>query len=633
MIRQKIDQIIMHNKIDAIFKEGNLFYAVSEAKDLFKKRLTLLVKNQYPGSEIAIYPAGIFGKEIADMLLDENVKIKCLIDNKSTEISYHNVCIKTYDDWKETCADDAILVCTPKFSNQLYNQLRLDKFNKIIDIVHFLKSMYPNTHGRPFTDFDIKRAEGIFNYQFINKLEHGLKEQNYENETAFRTLLYGLFVIRDFFSAQKYIEIYQKKFDGSPYLKAMEEIEQCLLDTMEHIEYKDTMVLHIVDSLKDKNIDEMQFLDSVAQNGIRISGLTAQYPCTHYALNTMFTGRNVFDIDLNGEMIHHGESELLKMIEKKMQFSLATANKHLMNEFEDINDNRNNVYYHNGITRILFEGLCLLEQRPQNHFIVLHSSAEVHSSFGSVGYSKKLKDVDCNMPYEELMEQNTHAIKYVDQELKWYFRFFDRAGVKNIILGDHGLDVEGSYNYGSGFKRDMPRCSKDDISIAFIAAGAGKKHVKGKIQANEEPNILLDIYEDNIDNLQTYISDFTYIQQPPGYAHTFVDRFIPRGIYSQYEGFIGIDFDEDMYLLSASGREQYFRPNEYGYRNLINNEKYTQRIDYCKSLLEFENFPIKIYANEKYKYHLKILKDNAESEYRKIVGRLIDEGYLNQNEI
>lgn len=633
MIRQKIDQIIMQNKIDAIFKEGNKFYTVNEAKNLFKKRLIHLVKNQYSESEITIYPAGVLGKEIADILLDENSKIKCLIDNNPTEMSYRNVCVKTYDDWKETYGDEVILICTNKFNNQFYNQLRLDKFNNIIDVAGYLKGMYPNMEGRAFIDFSIDRVEGIFNYQFINKLEHELKEENYENKTTFRTLLYGLFVIRDFFSAQKYIEIYQKIFDGSHYLKAMEEIEHYLWTTMEHIECKDTMVLHIIDSLKDKDIDEVQFLSSIAKKGIRISGLATQYPCTHYAMNIMFTGRNAFDIDVNGEMIHHGESQLLTMIEKNMQFSLATANKHLMDEFDEINDNRDSVYYHNGITRLLFEGLCLLEKMPQNHFIVLHSSAEAHTPFGSVGYSKKLKNVDYNMPYEELIEQNEHAIKYVDEELKWYFRFFDRGGVKNIILGDHGLDVEGAYNYGSGVKKDMPRCSKDDISIAFVVAGAGEKYVKGKIQANDEPNVLMDIYEGNIDKLQMYIRDYSYIQQPPGYAQDFVDRFIPRGIYSQYEGFIGIDFDEDMYLLSASGREQYFRPNEYGYRNLINNEKYAQRIDYCKSLLEFEEFPIEIYASEKYKYHLKVLKDNDEAEYKKIVDRLVAEGYSKYNEM
>lgn len=626
MLKSKIDNIISKYRIDAIFYVDGFFFNINEIYEQFKKKIVLEARKNHCTREIVIYPAGAFGREITDILLENDIKVKYLIDNKCFGSNYKNIPIISYEEWLEIENQEYIYLCSLNNNEQFYQQIVLDDLeDRIINVGKRMLSAYPYMDKHTFNELTDFGFEMLFTYEFLNKLECNLINENYINRELFKILIYGLLIIRDFYYAKIYIDKYTDVFADVSYKNAISEIESVLKTEFNGVEFDNIMIIHIVDSLRDSAIENMPFLSKLSKEGLRISGITTQYPCTHYVLNTMFTGRSTFDIDQNGEELQYKDSEFLRYIEKNMMFSIATCNKHLMEEFKEINSNRDSKYYHLGITRILFEGLCLVKKNPKNHVIVLHSSGEAHDPFYRVGYEKILIKMSENITFDEIKIQSDKGLDYIDRELEWYLQFFNKSGIINIIQGDHGIDISGNYNYFHGIKKDMPRCSKEATNTAFVASGVNKKFIKGKISIIKESNILFAILQGKIDQVESYCEEYTFLQQPPGYANAFVDRFIVRGIYSQYEGFIGVDLDEELFLLSATGREQYFRPKEFGYRNLIKHPNYKERIEYCKSLLEYKEYPIEIYASEKYQYHLEVLKKYRKQEYQIIKNRLEQE--------
>ena len=80
-----------------------------------------------------------------------------------------------------------------------------------------------------------------------------------------------------------------------------------------------------------------------------------------------------------------------------------------------------------------------------------------------------------------------------------------------------------------------------------------------------------------------------------------------RGIWGQYEGFIGIRTMDEIYLVSGSGKELYFRPDEWAYWNLAKDTRFTVGLKKCREKLGDSVFPIEIYGMEKFRKHLELL--------------------------
>ena len=128
--------------------------------------------------------------------------------------------------------------------------------------------------------------------------------------------------------------------------------------------------------------------------------------------------------------------------------------------------------------------------------------------------------------------------------------------------------------------------------------------------------------EKKIEILDQVNETFIELEFPPGYEENYCKRFMSRGIYGQYEGFVGIKTLNEIYLISASGRELYFRPDEWQYQNLIKDDLYHESVEKCRNIVGNYKFPIDIFKLKKYKKHLELLEYYDNKCYQKIIKKI-----------
>ncbi len=615
MLHEKVDEIIKQNGFDKCFCLDSKMMCFAEVREYFEKEIVNRITANGIELTYVIYPAGNLGKDVADIMLKQGVSVRCMIDNNPNISDYRGIPIYNYEEYLKHAEEETLLLCSINYSAELLCTLKLDRIEKVLDVGTWYRNIFSFMSGKSIREAVVD-IESIFTFEHLNELERKILVDPKVHDL--KMLLYGLMMIRDFSSAKIYAEKYSE-YIGKEYDIVLHEIEEMIQKRIDALSISNVMVLHVIDSLKNQDIGKMAYLSNIAANGLRIEGLKTQYPYTLWALNTLFTGKSVFDIEMRGEKVHYEDSELLRFVKNKMLFSVASANPYIMDEFEMVNNNVRH-YQSISLSRMLFEGLCLIEESPTDHLILLHSYGEIHPPFFSIW--ENVETYGQEFDFDGYIDKQNKAIKYSDRQIEWYYRFYKKKNLINVFMGDHGLNAGGAFNYSKGIKTDMPRCSKEDISAAFVADVPVEKYVVGQISSTRGPEILMDILNKKYENIDTYSSDHTYIQQVPAYEKNFARKFIARGIYSQYEGFIGVDLDEDMYLKSATGREQYFRPNEFGYRNLIDNEKYAERIKYCKTLMQYDEYPYEIYAQEKYADHMLYLQSYDVNAYCYISKRI-----------
>ena len=577
------------------------------------------------------------GKRIADLLAEQSNCIAYIIDNNSEEKEYNGITIITYEEWWNRKCTDVVLLCSPINNDLFYNQLTLDGYQgKIVNVYEVMKDIYHNFEV-PLDDLYALAGGEKLGYEYINELELDfLASKGKKKDELLRVLIYLLLSVRDYYYAENYIEKLKKSADYTRYANAVKEIRKMISQVVENKEIKDVLFVHIIDSLEDSMIERMPVLQKTAEEGFRIKGITVQYPITHYAINTLFTGKDVSEIELGTREISIDDSDLLRYMKKEhIQVTYAACNPDkLMETTEtDFFDIRGCKMF---ISSILFEGLCCLDEMPESHMIVMHSINEIHAPNYSIGYKNRLiylaKSLtllsDEKVSLNDFSLQFNCAIDYVNKQLEWYLPYYQKTGCPNLIMGDHGGSCEFDYNLFYGTKQDLSWIgNKEKITLAFIISGLDKrKTVEGIIPNTSLSNILLDLLklksEQDELNLEKYVQKYAFLCAPPAYSENMNELLVPKGMYGLYEGFAGVATKEEIYLLSATGRELYFRPDEYRYRNLAHVNEWQDSKKKCKDLLQGREFPIEIYALEKYKYHLGMLEKYDEESFRKIMDRL-----------
>lgn len=470
-------------------------------------------------------------------------------------------------------------------------------------------------------------------YLQINELE--LRYQSAEGKEKYgilKKIILALCWMKDFLYAGKYVCVMETDFrqygESAGYRKAMGEIREKMEECAKQ-KGKDVLFLHVVDSLADQVVDRMQWLHRHGRTGIRFRGITVQYPYTHYAMNTMFTGKSPFEIEQTTEYMEWDDSELLTFIHGKYTINAVSGNGHVMRQFGNINGNSQSGYPYLTLTEALFEGLALWGKRKEKNIILIHSCGEIHSSFLRTGAGKKLVLCKDMTDREQFTEQFQDAVEYTDEELQWYDSFYGLTGMPMILMGDHGVSMEAEYNYFFGKKQDMTRGIEEILTPAFIINRWKEdgREINGLIANTKIPQIIMAVLEDKTEGLdrlkrlERLVTETVELEFPPGYQEGYCERFMSRGIWGQYEGFAGIKTLNEIYLVSASGRELYFVPKEQGYRNLCGDASYREDMEKCKGRMGDYGFPAAIFRMEKYKKHLELLEKYDKECYRRIMAQ------------
>lgn len=613
--------IMQEYNIDTIYEINNIYYTRDEVEQIQMKQLKEFLLNICNYKSIALYGGGKFCDAVLDTL-KKVYKINCIIDNniskKYVKKDIPVVDIEYFiDNYKYI---EAIAITSWDYHEAFKAELELINYQgDIIDIPEWLMKQFPD-FKRPIYEY-VK-----INYFQINELEW-LYFQLSETEKykILKKIIYALCMIKDFLYAEKYIneiEQYYAEFGESEnYRNAINKIKK-RLELCAKKEGKNTLFIHVVDSLADYVVDNMEWLNNQSKRGIRFKNLTVQYPCTHYSINTMFTGKSAFEIEKTTDMVEWKDSDLLRFIEKNYFVNIISGNLHVLRELQKINSNNSQNCC--TLTEILFEGLAIWENKNSQNIIFMHSCGEIHTPYFSVG--SKLRLVTCeNMKNKLQFEQQfQNAVYYTDKELEWYDYFYNITKMPMIIMGDHGGTPKESYNYFFGVKKDITRGMKEILTPAFIINRFEKerKEIYALISNTKIPHILKAILEKKIEILDQVNETFIELEFPPGYEENYCKRFMSRGIYGQYEGFVGIKTLNEIYLISASGRELYFRPDEWQYQNLIKDDLYHESVEKCRNIVGNYKFPIDIFKLKKYKKHLELLEYYDNKCYQKIIKKI-----------
>lgn len=628
MLRDRVDEIIRKYRIDAVYAKDGVFMNWDEVCQDFACNFAEIIgrKNFNEDMRIAVYPGGNLGRKIVNLLLEYSYHSVCMIDNYAETKVHIGIPVITYSEWWSNNCTDAVLICSQEDSDIFINQLMMDGYKgEIVDVYKCLKGTYCNLELIPNDTYVLA---GMWNYMYINRLElkyASAKEE--EKEEILKILIYGLFEVRDFYYAERYIEEIKTREDYLKYQKALGKIQDEISQVVENKEIDNVWFMHVIDALESSLIEQIPVLKKIADNGIRVKGVTVQYPYTHWTFNTMFTGKNAFDIELGTMEIDWNDSELLRYLkEKHMRVSCASGNGSVINGvMKSVNHNDRKTS--DMICYQLFEGFCLLEHTPKNNLIVLHSHG-VHYPYYSVGSGRKLVPIpNEKISREEMYDQFYSCLSYINKQIEWYFPYYEKTGCPNLFMGDHGGSPDAVISLYFGIKKDFSSLNIETLTPALLISGLDKgKVVDGLIPNTSLPDMFLDMIKLKAGpfglNLEKYVREYTYLQPVPAYDKHVVKQLLPRDMYGQYEGYIGVMTNEEIYLLSVTGRELYFRPKEYRYRNLASVDEWQDSKKKCKDLLQGREFPIEIYGLEKYKYHLEMLEKYDKDGFRKIMDKL-----------
>ncbi len=621
IIEERIQRIIIEKRIDAICSDGVRSLTIEEVWDEVKTILPFYIANCLNYKKVVIYPGGRLGRKIVDCLFESELEIEYIIDNYTSDIEYRGIPIIDYAAWLNRSNTEVyIIIAAIKNREAFINNIILDGFDdRYIDIWKWLE--------RNFQNIDLYQCEKCIKWD-LHKVNTLLEKYDGTSKTipALRAVIYALVCMHDYGNAEKYAEKLRAFSSFVNYQELFTFVRKTINSVVNSGRIKNVFVVHIIDSLENGMIDSIPWLRRYSQKNIRFNRLASQYTFTEYCVNTMFTSNDAFDIEIQGKQIRWDDSELLKYIRDNFSFTVISGDSNVMQEFDGLNRKRGNVYRRE-LTDILFQGIEALNEVGENHFIVLHSIGEIHVPFRNVGQAYFY---DNNISSRQVFhDQVANAFNYVDSIFNWYGEFYDISGISNIFVGDHGIWTEAVIDYNIGIKNDLPFLNFNESTPACVLGGHDicKQEIGGLIPAKSLSNIFLDFIMGNtkFDNYEVEYSD---IQQLPIFNPNMAKRFISKGGYAQYEGLIGVRGRDEIYLITASGKEMYFKPNEKGYCNLANNSCYLEDKKRISSYLPRKTRLYEVYRLEKYRAHLDILKEYDETAYLFIENAMKDDYFI-----
>ena len=461
--------------------------------------------------------------------------------------------------------------------------------------------LHPRTRLRTYDFYHYSPYEEIIK----NKKIITNTQANDIKKIYFERLIFKLFYIKDFVSADKYINEYALHFnyDMIDYRSAWVEVLSLLEDIKQSLDcrkHSDIMTF-LIDSVEYGEDKYMPFVGGMTEQALTFENV---YTCTPYTTSTLIS------MSLGLKAIDDSTFDLKKISCDGSDFlSYLTSNK--MNykyygmkydKFDEQLSVPPELFNHTA-SMTYWDTINEMIQSDKSTFHMSHSLFETHAPFLSVDLVDDSFDwVTRSRAAKSLVLQAESSIKYVDKQIEFYTALLP-SNMTKIYMSDHGRTKYGRFHTILKIKGDRFPIMLENRLFSLLDFGKLVNYIINPSDLKYNKLFEEDSYS---------IQDINYLDGNVVAWNMGANKFKPELLM----GYRGVVTETDTYL-------SYDHGVEYFHKHKNDNELFLpERVEYLRSLVS--TVVINMEENKKFKYtkYLNMVVDrynkrNSEYENRK----------------
>lgn len=592
------DQFLKDTGLDQelIVKEFSIYERIGE-------KLKILMNETLKGKRVGIYGNGRMTKEFFYALEKVPENIACIIDQKVDEPLYWKLddipIIKP--DLIEASSLDVIIIPSKVYEKDSMSVLEGGGVyfkGQVIGLHSWIESQGIEIEE----EFD--QYKGLWKYKRINAVYVRYIEKG--NPKDLMSAIIGLLLIRDYCHGLELIEKYHgvsEKYRERT-LKLGEQIENVFSEVRAEVLRRKTRhaLIYVVDSLNWEAVEGMPKLKEIEKESFSLKELRNQYGSTRECVMTLMTGYRILEKELYKRIYFTEEDgELLPYLKKSdYQFHFLMDRSYAYAKLDQsVRECNNNI-----ATEVYFSGICEMLLKKGNTFTYMHGFAEIHPPFCNPLFEKGVHKYPFTCSFDEFMEQYESSQKYVDELLWFYYKIFKCDSVTQIIMGDHGIDLN-VFRNPKEYKVEIYRWEKKLLSPACIISDSslGVGSNCNLIANYSLAKLFKEILERTLtkEELERYFDKKIKISILPVYSPELLNQLLIKKQVKRALGVVGVLDDQDMFFYLENGEEKLFICDE---EVDLNRDEYSDKIREYREALAFDIEESKnILELKRYAYH------------------------------
>ena len=577
------------------------------------------IYNKLSGKQVYIYGAGTIAHKLVNRYNLEKFNIVGFLDQDIDKqgSTIHSYLINNPDILNDSEVDN-IIIASYSSIEEITNYLRKDieKELNIFTLYNEEDDMY----------------DGFYYNKEIIKLKNNLDKIE-DHQKLIDLLLY----IRNFYEAEKYINVYLEKYNQNNIYK---EIKNELINLPNNYKQKfksskkTNICLIVLDAVRADHLncygyerETTPFLNKITNKGVKFNNAYATSTWTLPSHASMFTNEMPFEhgINTHNSKIKKRNDFLTNLLKERGYQTYGFTNIPFLNErygFDQGFDYYKNFSDNNYASHTFYEALNKINKN--NPFFLFLNFIEAHSPVPN----GLVKWGDSNFPRNEMVRQynlgnrnidetviqktkNNYddSIFYFDEQLKYYMNFFPDDTVF-IITSDHG-ELFGEGNY---YVHDKVEIRSEILRVPLIIYGKNipTKTYNSFFSLKEIYNLIGDLSSNSKYEFSQYLEKNIFAERSRNTRATHIDKHeftndVRAVIDNKYKLLQYSDGSEKLYEMSDEDKKMDMNKYDNYYNKLKTNliNELGQEFDYNSNK-----------------------KDKNKNKDKKFVSRLESLGYL-----
>ncbi len=395
-----------------------------------------------------------------------------------------------------------------------------------------------------------------------------------QEDYAFKSLVAAYVKVRDFRSLFELAEQVKNDPQKQWIQNLRKDIEGILDDIKRTNDSRKGRVIIVnwLDGVSFLKMRDMEWVSSLKDDSVFFTNMYNVMPTTSIGFKSMLSGKmpmkgRLFDMGFIGK---GGEYPIFDSIENEGYIIkyVGGAEKGA-NHFQPyVFRNTGECLYNSPCTDRQWEAVTMLAENPDtDYFVFVHNFHESHSPHAFIQYDGMLEMWHPYFPES----QKVACRKYVDEEVRWYEKYYGNA--VEVYMSDHGDGND-----------EEPYYSEELTHLIFMVRNGQRRVVDDMISLKDMCKTIMALSRK--EDISCYLNDHINVEAYDAYSKTRVDTVIreniPKQDWMQYQVY---RTKEELYVLFADGEERYYRlPDET--TDLSNMDEYREIIkEYRKQLI------------------------------------------------